>query len=254
MKMYYALVCHNYQHRLCWTLSSIAQQSIFPANVTVDIACLPNNGNPSNEAIATYFNNIGLGVRLTYIHDKDIFAKRGLVRNIQIENAIKCDSDYIWFADADHVYHPDMFGRLTSWLVQHGKNYHACIFSRAKRHTEVDKTNKLVLESVAEMPYIDNVFARALGIPTIEHIDKSRLAPGNMQVVALQDIIDLNNGLYVDPKHCRDKHMFKKGQKALSDMTFRSLIGRSRAIRLPLQIHLNHVRDKELNTHTEVQR
>jgi hypothetical protein len=229
------------------------QQTCFPFEIIVDIACLKNNGNPTTEVIAKQFNKMGLDVRLTYIDDIELFAHRGMVRNIQIKNANKLKCDYIYFGDADHVYHPKMFSRLTKWIDENGKNCHSVIFSRSKVHTEQKLTKKEIDKSINEMPYIHNAYVRSCELPVIEHTDKNRLAPGNMQIVAMRDVNE-NGGIYVDPKKCLDKNLFKKGQRARSDIQFRGRIGSSTAIRLPMQIHLNHLRDKEARKHLEIQR
>ena len=254
MKFTIALVCHNFQQRLCWMLSSIVQQSCFPFDIVIDIACRRHNGIPSTESIAHKFNQTGLKIRLTYVDDIDIFAKRGLVRNLQIKNAIEDERNYIWFADADHVYQPETFFELIQWLNVNGKETHACIFSRYKAHTEVQATNRLMYEYSDKSLYIPSAFLKAISLPTIQHSDKNRLAPGNMQIVAMEDIINLSGGVYVNPDDCRDNHLFKKGQRAYSDIHFRQRIGKSVAIKLPLQLHLNHARDKEAKKHIEVQR
>lgn len=254
MKFAIALVCHNFQQRLCWMLSSIVQQSCFPFDIVVDIACRRHNGVPSTESVANRFKQVGLKVRLTYVDDIDIFAKRGLVRNLQIKNAIADERNYIWFADADHVYHPETFLQLTQWLNVNGEDNHACIFSRYKAHTEVKATNRLMFDYSDKDLYVPSAFLNAISLPTIQHTDKNRLAPGNMQIVSIKDIINLSNGVYVDPDRCRDNHLFEKGQRAYSDIYFRQQIGKSIPIKLPLQIHLNHARDKEAKKHLEVQR
>ena len=104
------------------------------------------------------------------------------------------------------------------------------------------------------MPYINNAFERALALPTMYNLDKNQLAPGNMQVVAVDDIVNLSKGLYVNPNKNHDKHLFNEFQKANSDKSFRTRIGKSLPIRLPIQIHLQHARDKEVGHHIEEQR
>lgn len=235
-------------------LSSIIQQSDCPLDLIVDIACLPQNGNPSTEKVAETFRCMGLDVRLTYIADIEVFAKRGLIRNIQIKNAIENEQDYIWFADADHVYHTKMFATLSKWLRVNGSNCHACVFSRSKRHTDTAATDQIMESTLHEMPYIANAYAKCYNFPYINHKDKKSGAPGNMQIVSISDIVNLAEGLYVDPAMCKDRHLFTYGQKARSDLAFRRRIGKSSAIQLPLQIHLNHIRDKEAGEHLEIQR
>ena len=102
--IYFAFQCHNFQRRAIWMLSSILQQSIWPFDIIVDIACMANNGNPSTEAVAEFFTRNLLDTRLTVIGSKMLFARRGKVRNFQIRHAIKANATHIFFADADNVY------------------------------------------------------------------------------------------------------------------------------------------------------
>jgi len=254
VKMLFALQCHNFQRRMCWMLSSIVQQSCFPFDITIDIACQHGNGDPSTEDVAKSFNDIGLKTNLTLVYDINTFARRGLVRNIQVRNAIKGKYSHVYFADADHIYHPEFFAGLLNWINRNGNDAHACIFSRAKIHTTTDAADDAMIDSYTEMPYISNAYERALTLPTMYHLDKNQLAPGNMQVVAVDDIVNLSGGLYVDPNENPDRHLFDEYQKARSDMVFRVRIGKSIPIKLPPQVHLQHARDKETKHHIEDQR
>lgn len=256
MKLYLAFQCHNFQRRTCWMLSSILQQGIWPFNIVVDIACMNGNGQPKTEEIADAFQSRGMDVRLTYINDKEIFARRGLVRNVQTENAIKEKADYIFYTDADNVYHPDFFQKLIEKLDAIGSTVTNCIYSCNKMHTIKEATDIVLMDNINELPFIDKAFERALSIPMLV-IEKDKIkngaAPGCMQIVAIEDMIEKCDGIYCDLPN-KDQHLFDQGQKAWSDMHFRGRIGQSTKIRLPLYIHLQHNRDKEVGRHIEEQR
>ena len=257
MKYYYAFQCHNFQRRACWVLSSILQQTIWPFKIIVDIACLRDNGKPSTEWVAQEFAARGLDVRLTHFENKDVFAKRGLVRNVQCKNAIANKADYVFFADADTLYQPEFFEILTDKLKAFGETIHKCIYSANKMHTIKEATNAAIEKSLGELPYIKNAFERALALPQMV-IPRDQLkdggAAGCMQVVSIRDLIGIGKGIYIPRKNNKDRHLFKAGQLARSDIFFRIRMGGSKRIRLPLQIHLQHTRDKELGYHTEEQR
>jgi hypothetical protein len=255
MKIYFAFQCHNFQLRTCWMLSSILQQEIWPFKIIVDIACMPNNGIPNTtEQIAEYFSKNQMDVRLSLFTDKDIFARRGLIRNEQTKKFIDSNFDYIFFADADNVYPKNFFKRLIQDLKLIDKNFYTCIYSPAKMHTLKNETNDLINSTKIELPYIKESFARSLNLPKMEipiELQKNGAAAGCMQVVSRKTIIDKCNEIYCSIKN-KDRHMFN--QKAWSDMHFRGRIGKSTRVRLPAYIHLQHNRDKEFKKHIEEQR
>lgn len=256
MNIYFAFQCHNFQRRTCWMLSSIIQQSIWPFDIVVDIACMKNNGTPSTESIQEAFRVKGLDIRLTTFDNKDIFARRGIVRNYQTENAIKEKSDYIFYADADNVYHPDFFKMLNWQLKSLYGRVDNCIYSCVKYHTIMEITDEVINESIDELPIIYDSYNRAISIPELvipKEDRKNGAAPGCMQIVAVRDMVNKCNGIYCELPD-KDQHLFNKGQKAWSDMHFRGRIGESYRIRLPIYVHLQHKRDKDVGYHIEEQR
>jgi len=263
MDIHFAIQCHNFQQRLCWQLSSISQQlsahTELPQHqfhepipedlgrhpdVTVDIAYMPDNGYPMTESVIWHFRRMGVNIHETIITDRDLFARRGLVRNIQVENA--WGSDWIFFADCDNVYHPHFFCRLARALEQ--VDGEGCYFSRAKYHTDV-KATKPFADLTLQNKSINYSYERACKIPRIEKANKN-VAAGCMQVVRTER----TGGYYVEKRKCRDSHLFDKGQRARSDIGFRKRMGGSVALDLPVQVHLNHRRDKEEGAHLNVQR
>jgi hypothetical protein len=255
MKIYFAVQCHNFQHRLCWQLSSIIQQNINPVDVIIDIASLPENGNPSTEFIIDTFRKLGMKINhsLYSLKQKEKFAKRGFVRNDQVAKAIKEKCDFIFYADCDNVYHPEFFAQLYIRLNQLKRPHTGVISSTNKPHTQVDITNKVVTDAVNINPLVHQAYIRADHIPTIRKHNKP-IAGGGMQICGIQEIVSMNHGKYLYGKKNNDKNLFTQGQRARSDIQFRGSLGGSFIIETPPQIHLNHRRDKELGYHTEEQR
>ena len=248
MHIRFAVLCHNFQQRLCWQLSSILEQEDFDARLSIEVACMPLNGNPSTEYVCDFFRGRGLDVE-EYYYPKEIFAKRGLVRNEQTKHAKEMGCDWMFYADCDNVYSPDFF----HCLVEHLKMTHAtnCIYSKWKDHTEVEPTNQHA-RLAAMCPYIVDAYRRADNeIPKIVKGNKP-VAAGCMQVCRISDIQEKTGGIYVE--NSRDSHLFNNGQGAKSDKQFRRMMGGSTHIALPKQIHLNHVRDKEEGKHVDQQR
>jgi hypothetical protein len=255
MLIYFAFQCHNYQRRTCWMLSSILQQDIFPFKIAVDVACMKDNGDPTTEKIVEKFKLKELDISLTVINNRNYFARRGLIRNAQITNAVHKKATHIFFGDADNVYPPTFFKLLMHKLDELG-NTGMCVYSANKIHTHVSDTNMLMRKNLGEYPIIKNAFERASQLPVFtipRYLLKNGAAAGCMQVVTIDDVMKNCNGIYSD-RIINDKDMFIHGQLARSDHAFRKRMGGSLKISLPAYIHLGHIRDKELGYHTEEQR
>lgn len=237
--------CHNFQRRLNWLFSSILQQKDFDiSKIKINIASLYENGNPTTEEVVEFFSREGLDISLLHFYNVEVFAKRGLVRNRQIEVT---NSDWLFFADADNVYHPEFFRELLDKL----KDKTRIFTSINKAHTDIDITN-YVVNSIKYPSIIDSSFDKASNLEFIEKHNR-KVAAGCMQLVKRTVINKNGDGLYVDRSN--DHHLFKNGQKAYSDKLFRNRLGiRTTFLDLPLQIHLNHLRDKEVGYHLEYQR
>lgn len=239
----FCIQCHNFQRRLIWQLSSLREQVYNMDDVLINISSLEHNGDPTTEEVIEYFKKEGLRIKHTTFFDQDLFAKRGLVRN---RNIIESCSDWLFFADADVVYHPEFFVGLASYLSTNGSHITNCITSISKLHTEPDMTNRLMDNT--RLSRITNCFQKAGQINIINKTNK-KIAGGAMQVVKRSAIPDL---IYVP--YSKDRDLFKQGQRAKSDIQFRKRMGGTTIIDLPLQIHLNHYRDKEAGHHLEEQR
>ena len=248
MKYLFAIVCHNFNLRLVWQLSSILQQREAP-EIVIDLATT-GDGEPD---IYNIVDNFDLDIKPRYYlgDERDRFAYRGYVRNDQIIRAAYMKCDYIFFADCDNVYSPDFF-KLLDKTIMENPHIDKCIFSAEKYHTETDATDKMVLLA-EKVPVIDDAYTRALSIPKIAKSNKP-VAAGCMQVCNVREIFKKTGGYYVPEGKTRDKNLFEKGQRARSDIQFRRKMGGGSRIKLPHQVHLNHIRDKEAGTHLEVMR
>ena len=241
MNIYFAIQCHRFERRLAWQLSSIAQQ-VNPPKITIDVAYMPHKSEPPIEHVLDCFPELNI-VRNVF-DDREVFARRGLVRNKQVENGM--GHDWLFFADCDIAYHPQFFRSLADKLE--GITERATYYSRAKYHTTVDDGDAAARLVLYE-PVLHRAYARALEVPRIQKMNK-RVAAGCCQIVKPE----WTDGYYV--KRSNDRHLFEQGQKARSDIRFRKRIGPSVDLELQPQVTLNHVRDKELpeGGHTEVQR
>jgi len=193
--------------------------------------------------VISHFQSPGLNITRTMIEDREVFARRGLVRNRQIKNAI--NSDWIFFADCDNIYHPHFFCKLARELEKVDTN--KCIYSVEKIHTEVEPTNE-AMNQVYSGKTISGAYNKAKALGNCGKKNKN-VASGGMQVVKTDNV-----DMYIEKENCRDSHMLDKGQGARSDIQFRRRMGGQHRIYLPEQVHLNHKRDKEERKHVEDQR
>ena len=146
----------------------------------------------------------------------------------------------------------DFFKLLVEGLKGPLANVTNCIYSKAKAHTVVEQTNEYARLAL-QCPYIPHTYLRASAIPRTSKGNKP-VAAGCQQVCSMAAIKEKTGGLYVPEGKCRDSHLFNKGQKAKSDKQFRTAMGGSTHYPLPMQIHMNHLRDKEEGHHLEGQR
>ena len=121
LKISVLIHCYNYQHRLCWMLSSILQQEGYVPEISINISHGENNGDPTTESVCNFFREEGLDITQTIV-DQDNVRNRSHSRETQIKNL---DSDWVVFADCDMVYDPlffdDMQKQLKSNLSQERK-------------------------------------------------------------------------------------------------------------------------------------
>lgn len=235
--------CHNFQRRLIWLLSSLVEQTCDMNKVLITISSTYKNGDPTTEEIVKYFLSKGLNIRLRIFDDLKIFAKRGLVRNIDVSDS---ECEWLFFADADNVYHPLFFKSIFRQIKRGKLKNIGCYTAVKKSHTDVTITNKIMDKT--ELTVIENAFQKIYELPTIGKSNKS-VAAGCMQLVKREWL----NGKYLR-RRTRDYNMFTQGQRANSDKQFRRRLKGTKHLRLPLYIHLNHFRDKEVGYHIKDQR
>jgi hypothetical protein len=210
-------------------------------------------GFPDIDALYSKFEKY-LNIELVKYSIDDInFRKRGLLRNQQLKYAIDNKYKYIYLADCDIVY-PDIFFES---LYQKREQIKKCSYYLPKLHTDVASTEDFINDfyNNTKVDKERDIYRKCSKIKTIDKKNK-RVAAGNMQVCSVQEIINKNGGIYVEPNKTRDNDMIEKGQKARSDIQFRRSIGGSNHIELNCAhpIHLNHSRDKEAGRHLEEKR
>jgi hypothetical protein len=245
MKLYHACQCLDYELRHCFQVSSLLEQVVClrPVELLLDVATLEGEENAlrfpvfEDRAVA---KNLTVSLRY-YPTPRETFAKRGLTRNVQAKRAYDRSADWVWWADCDHIYPPDFLRRLCFHLHRHP--YETKVISASRKlHTDKDAGQALA-ETARGCPFIEDAYTKVLGTP-MRYKAERNVAGGSMQVVSAEVMRSLR-WRYVDPRHCLDRHLFRRCQRARSDLTFRHRCGGSTMLDLPLQVHLDHIRDKE---------
>lgn len=254
----FAIVCHNFERRLAWQLSSLAQQVDAPGLLIHIATMAPNDVQrvvdwtlPKSRHHAFVYEYAA--------NDSDEFAYRSIVRNRQIDFALERNYDWIYFADCDLVYHPQFFCELAKFLTGEGAEVDKCIYSRSKWCTELTATEKMLDKNMRKRSfigcYMEDAFDKVAALPhRRERKAQKNVAWGGCQIVKLSAIVEKNEGRYsVRPDSCGDSHLFRSGQLARGDRGFRSALGQHHYM-LPPQVHVEHRRDKEAGFHLEEQR
>ena len=251
MKIEIAISCVWFQRRLCWMLSSIAQQINAP-ELIVNIGYIPNNGNPITENVGNFFRH--------YFELKQVICSpeeipyRGLVRNRQLANS---KADWILFADSDMVYHPNFFENLAVILNGSLANETRCI-SASRISLDKDYCNDFfkswdvnngflvpnVAETVSKFP-INQGHGRGVGKNGVTR----NVGAGYFQLANVENLRKNHQGLYWQPTNRRDPSWGYK-----SDRQFRQMVGGICPVEILPQYHLNHERDSDLGKHVEIQR
>lgn len=243
-----AVQCHRFQRRLCWMLSSLAQQTA-PV-IKVDIAFIPGEGDPTTEQIADLFPR--LEIRRSAWLDFDRFQLRGLVRNRQLH---ECDTEWLMFGDCDMVYHPDYFERLLALLSSEHRDARYML-SSGRTSNPKEQANAMVDSCDWRKPNeIKKAFSLANSLPKVP---MRNVGAGFCQVINFR--FAPHDCYYVRPNENRD-WSWARGSNPKSDMQFRRRIAEKGGERRSLPqwfsdnaIHLNHDRDPEAGHHLEHQR
>lgn len=246
-----AAQCHNFQHRLCWMLSSLLQQTQ-PGLLTVDIACLAGNGSPTTEQTVAAFQP-QLDVRLDVWPDREQFQYRGLIRNRQLT---ACSTEWLLFADGDMVYHPEYFERLAAELEANHKAA-TYMLSSGRISNPKEEANAMVWKWKHHYPaMVPYAWTQS---DVLTKIERSNVGAGFCQLINKNHAP--HAGYYVDPTENRDWNWNRRGSNPKSDIQFRRRIALTGGERRALPdwftqnaIHLNHHRDPDLGVHLNEQR
>jgi len=246
MKIEVLLLCHNYQHRLCWDLSSIWAQDLegIDLQVVPCVCSLPKNGNPRTEDVVKYFRDNGLRVKHLICEDRERFALRGYTRNDQVK-ILDEDTDWVLFSDCDMVYEVGFFKELYHKLNEiTATDSVVCVGRWSNDANDIDAL-------ISKYTYPAIVMANGI-LRSISNRQMSNVGAGYFQMVRKSML----NGFYIEEGTSRDRHMFNRGLNPKSDMQFKKRFN-NRKIKLSLetrQYHLNHLRDPEAGKHVENQR
>jgi len=249
MKIEILTLCHCYQRRLCWNLSSIADQDLPEDMEIVPAVCaLSNNGDPTTEEVIRYFKRRrSLRVKFLEYQDQERFALRGYTRNDQLK-LIDPDTDYVLFSDCDMVYSKGFFRELKAKLEPY-KGQKAFYTVGRKSQRNVVAVNNMINalaypRFVCGYEYIINFSDRRM----------ANVGAGYFQMMQPQFM-----ERFVAEGRNHDWHMFNKGLNPISDVQFRKGMEKSgveivRFRTSAKQYHLNHNRDPEAAGHIEEQR
>lgn len=249
-----SVLCHNYQHRLTWMISSLLLQVKTSEPITMDIAYLKDTGTPTTYDVIDFFERFpDHSKKVKFVHHEynettlHTFNHRGLIRNDQLRD---CKTDWQLFADTDMVYHPQFFYNLQVELEKHKEAEY--MLTAGRLSGERQKFDKLVSRVDTYPCVVPSAFDFAM--PFAKRTMRN-VGAGFFQLV--NNKYTQHGGLYVHPESCRDWNMQKKGLNPKSDMQFRKRVGST--VKLPEwfsqnQIHLNHRRDPDAKQHITEQR
>jgi hypothetical protein len=227
-------------------LSSILQQG--PARdleVGVLVAHVEGTGDPTTEDVVAYFKNKGLNIRTQPYPDTSDFQYRGWTRNRQLDET---DADWILFADCDMVYPTDFFGVTGELLREDMYKDNPHVLHSARFSTTLDPTENLM----EDFEYPEEIKDAYNLVSYLPGEVKSNIGAGFCQLVNVSLLKNSAKPYYCEPGKKID-YPYSKFHKTKSDQRFRRRLGREK-IPLPLQYHMQHIRDNELGEHVEIQR
>lgn len=223
------------------------QQEGLPADchLSASVAFIPKLGDPATDAVIDCFRAAGLDVLASPWPDASEFQYRGLTRNRQLEET---KADWVVFADSDMVYPPDFFAKAHELLAGPYRDNPHCLYSQ--RFSTILEPTEQMIAGFTYPQVVPAAHALAAQLPGQL---KANIGAGYCQIVNVEQLRRNHGGRYQDPNERIDWSWEKRHQKAKSDQPFRRRLGRE-AIPLPVQIHLQHVRDSDVGHHTELQR
>ena len=230
MKLEIAIHQHNYQHRLCWMLSSILQQEGECPDIVVSLAYLPDSGNPTSEEVIKFFRDKGMEIIEVKLEDGQQ-KNRAISRNIR---AKETEADWILFADSDIVYDPHFFEDVKNRLRRKRLKNVTKVIGADRHSLDIPFCIKYFDEDERVYPCeVENV-AELVSVWPLKWIHGKRIAAGNFQLANVQAIKD-KGGVYSGRK--RDHW-----RRTKSDRQFRSHMGGRIGMDVLPQYHLNHSR------------
>jgi len=232
MELEICIHCVAYQRRLCWMLSSILQQKGDLPNITINLSYAKNEGNPKTIDVIDYFTKKGLKIiplELTEEQGKN----RAIPRNIQAKNA---HTDWMLFADCDHVYDPYFFDDI----------YKQLLTDKFKNETKVIGSDRYSLDIPFCIDYFDKDartypceipdVANLVSTWPVMRVNGKRIAAGNFQLASVKAIKQNPYGGIYSGRQRDGGRSFK------SDIQFRKIMGGRVAMDVKPQYHLNHSR------------
>ena len=184
--------CYNYQHRLCWMLSSLLQQEGDIPNLTINISYAPNNGNPTTERVCAFFKKKGLNIIETVVTEKEV-SNRAIARNRQVAQT---KADWILFVDSDLVYDPLFFDDLQKQLRNDLRD--VTLVMGADRHSlNIPFCIKYFEEDTRKYPCVVPKVAEIAAKWPKQWISGRRIAAGYFQLASVKAIREKAGGKYV---------------------------------------------------------
>lgn len=230
MKIELAIHCYNYQHRLCWMLSSILQQKGNIPDIVTSISYLPNNGSPTTESVISFFKDKGLNI-ISLPVESGQESNRAIARNIR---AGATDADWIIFVDGDMVYDPLFFEDLKVSLESDTYKDEKNVLGADRHSLDIPFCVKYFEEDKNIYPcVIEDVSATTEKWP-IYYISGAKVAAGYFQLANV-NVIKSKGGIYC-------KRNADHWRVCKSDKRFRALMGGVTPIKTKPQYHLNHSR------------
>jgi hypothetical protein len=236
--------CHSFGMRLCWMLSSLADQRGAAGLFKVSVAYAADEpGALAACRVLDYFKGRLSLVRREY-PDMAAMMLRGRTRSAA---AMDTDAEWIFFADCDAVYHPDYMAALASELGRlRGEAAGKCVWSA--RRTMAVEAGEALVGSMARPAYVPDSFKRADAVSTAW--SKPCPCVGNTQIALAADV--RARGGYSPGK--ADASWLAGAGNTKSDVGFRRSMDGCLRLELPDQIHINHKRDAGSGRHLTEQR
>jgi glycosyltransferase involved in cell wall biosynthesis len=227
-------------------LSSILDQEGDIPEISVSVAHVTDSGNPTTNEVVAHFKDLGMDIRSLEYPDIKRCQYRGYTRNDQLA---ECEADWIMFTDSDMVYPNNFFAEMKQLLQTDAyKDSNECLYSQ-RYSTQLEPTTAVVDQDSITYPiYVENSCETIMALPGK---NRSNIGAGYFQLVStrVKDIY----GYYVPEGKSRDHGWTDTYSKCRSDQQFRRMVGKKK-IPLPVQGHIQHVRDSDTKSHIEVQR